>query len=468
MMQRFHQLAQNYPETRDATERIRDSDEIYHEFASLKAAEQSSRCLQCGVPFCQVHCPLHNNIPDWLKLVAEGRLKEAYEVSSATNNFPEICGRICPQDKLCEGNCVVNKDFGAITIGAVEKYITETAWKEGWVTGFAPLQEQPFSVAIIGSGPAGLAAAEVLRRKGIQVHIYDRHDRAGGLLIYGIPNFKLDKKIVSRRIAQYSQSGIQFHLGVEIGRDIALRELHARHDAVLLSTGVYKARALEPMPGLVLPGVLPALDFLIESNRAGLEGRTSKIPAQGKHIVVIGGGDTAMDCVRTAVRQGAASVTCVYRRDRENMPGSAREVYHAEEEGVKFRFMSAPLEFRGHGKIEQVVVGTMRLGPVDISGRRLPELIAGEKTTMNADLVIKALGFDAEDFPLLFSMPELQLTPHGTLKVDAHGMTSVTGIFAAGDNVRGASLVVWAIADGRKVAAHILDYLSLKPAARVA
>jgi len=468
MMQRFHQLAQNYPETRGATERIRDSDEIYREFASLKAAEQSSRCLQCGVPFCQVHCPLHNNIPDWLKLVAEGRLKEAYEVSSATNNFPEICGRICPQDKLCEGNCVVNKDFGAITIGAVEKYITEVAWKEGWVTGFAPLHEQSFSVAIIGAGPAGLAAAETLRRKGIQVHIYDRHDRAGGLLIYGIPNFKLDKKIVSRRIAQYTQSGIQFHLGVEIGRDVTLQELQSQHDAVLLATGVYQARELEPMPGLVLPGVLPALEFLIENNRAGLEGRTSAISAQGKRVVVIGGGDTAMDCVRTAVRQGAVNVTCLYRRDRENMPGSAREVYHAEEEGVVFRFMSTPLEFRGQGKIEHVVVGRMRLGPADISGRRQPELIAGEKAMIEADLVIKALGFDAEDFPSFFCMPELQLTRHGTLKVDAHSMTSVTGIFAAGDNVRGASLVVWAIADGRKVAAHILDYLALKQAARVA
>jgi glutamate synthase (NADPH/NADH) small chain len=468
MMQRFHKLAQKYPDTRAASERIRDMDEIYREFAAAKAADQASRCLQCGVPFCQVHCPLHNNIPDWLKLVAEGRLREAYEVSSATNNFPEICGRICPQDKLCEGNCVVNKDFGAITIGAVEKYITETAWKEGWVADFAPVKERGLSVGIVGSGPAGLAAAEMLRRAGIAVHLYDRHDRAGGLLIYGIPNFKLDKQIVTRRITHYEKSGIIFHLNVELGREVTLPELQEKHDAVLLATGVYQARALEPMPGLVLPGVMPALEFLIASNRAGLAQRTPEISAQGKNVIVIGGGDTAMDCVRTAVRQGAASVTCLYRRDRENMPGSAREVYHAEEEGVVFRFMAAPVEFRGQGRIEQVVVGAMRLGPADVTGRRMPERVAGEQTIMNADLVIQALGFEAEDFPALYAAPALQLTKQGTLKTDARGMTSMSRVFAAGDNVRGASLVVWAIADGRRVAASMLDYLALMQAARAA
>ena len=468
MMQRFHQLAQAYPETRAAAERVQDMDEIYREFAASKAADQASRCLQCGVPFCQVHCPLHNNIPDWLKLVAEGRLKDAYELSSATNNFPEICGRICPQDKLCEGNCVVNKDFGAITIGAVEKYITETAWKEGWVEDFRPAKERKVSVAIVGSGPAGLAAAEMLRREGVAVEIYERQDRAGGLLIYGIPNFKLDKHIVTRRIAQYERSGIRFHLNQEIGKTVTLQELQKKHAAVLLATGVYRARALEPLPGAVLPGVLPALEFLIASNRAGLSKRAPEISAQGKHVIVIGGGDTAMDCVRTAVRQGARSVTCLYRRDRENMPGSAREVYHAEEEGVKFRFMSAPVEFRGKGKIEQVLVGAMRLGPADVTGRRVPEPVPGDVATLEADMVIQALGFEAEDFPALFAAPELQLTKQGTLKTDARGMTSMAGIFAAGDNVRGASLVVWAIADGRRAGAAMLEYLALTERARAA
>lgn len=463
-MQQFHRIKQQYPTARNATERAGDYDEIYQEFAAEKAAEQASRCLQCGVPFCQVHCPLSNNIPDWLRLTAEGQLQEAYAVVSATNNFPEICGRVCPQDKLCEGNCVVNKGFGAITIGSVEKYITDTAWERGWITPFVPRMNVPYSVGIIGSGPAGMAAAEMLRRQGVMVTIYDRYDRAGGLMIYGIPNFKLDKAIVAARQKQFSDSGIVFQLNTEIPRDMSFEELRARHDAVLIATGVYKARELEAMEGAVLPGIIPAMEYLTASNKAGLGDNvpallSGEISAAGKQVVVIGGGDTAMDCVRTAVRQEAKSVTCLYRRDRDNMPGSAREVKHAEEEGVVFRFLSAPTGFIGKGKIEQVRVGKMRLGAPDESGRRKVEPSDEGAVQINADLVIKALGYDAEDLPTCFGQEALRTTTHGTLTVDTRLMTSLDGVFAAGDIVRGASLVVWAIADGRRVANHIMEYM---------
>lgn len=458
-MQQFHRIEQAYPEVRDASARKQDFDEIYRAYAASKATEQASRCLQCGVPFCQVHCPLSNNIPDWLKLVAEGRWSDAYAVSAATNTFPEICGRICPQDRLCEGNCVVNAGFGAITIGSIEKTITDKAWEEGWVKPFAPTRSLPFSVGIIGSGPAGMAAAEQLRRAGCEVHIYDRYDRAGGLMVYGIPNFKLDKAVVARRHAQFVQSGVQFHLGCDIGRDIRFAELQKKHDALLIATGVYKPRPLGALPGAVLPGAIEAMDFLTASNKIGLGDAITPISVSGKHVVVVGGGDTAMDCVRTSVRQGAASVTCLYRRDRANMPGSAREVKHAEEEGVQFRFLAAPDGFIGTDRIEQVRVRPMRLAATDASGRRSIEPCEDGLYQINADVVITALGYDAEDVPQLFGEPQLITTAQGTLKVNDAGMTSCTGVFAAGDIVRGASLVVWAIADGRAVATSILAHL---------
>jgi glutamate synthase (NADPH/NADH) small chain len=458
-MQQFHRIGQAYPELRPATARTHDFSEIYQSYAASKAAEQASRCLQCGVPFCSVHCPLGNNIPDWLRLTAGGFLREAYEASAATNTFPEICGRICPQDRLCEGNCVVNKGFGAITIGSVEKFLTDNAWEQGWVQPFPPEQTLPYSIGIIGSGPAGMAAAEQLRRAGCEVHLYDRYDRAGGLMIYGIPHFKLDKSIVLARHTQYAESGVQFHFGADIGQDIAFGELRARHDAILIATGVYAARGFEPMPGVMLPGVVPAMDYLTASNRKCLGDDVTEISASGKHVVVIGGGDTAMDCVRTAIRQDAASVTCLYRRDRENMPGSQREVNHAIEEGVRFRFLSAPTAFLGTGRIEAVRVKPMRLGPPDRSGRREPIMSDEPEETMAADMVIPALGYDAENMPQLFAEPQLQVSERGTLAVDAAFATSVPGVFAAGDIVRGASLVVWAIAEGRAAAGHMLDYL---------
>ena len=456
---KFVERDQAYPAKRTAEERAQDFLEISRPYILAKAEEQAGRCSQCGVPFCQIHCPLQNNIPDWLKLTAEGRLEEAYEVSSATNAMPEICGRICPQDRLCEGNCVIEEGFGSVTIGSVEKFITDTAWENGWVKPLKPLADRSGqSVGIIGAGPAGLTAAEALRVKGYDVHVYDRHDRAGGLLTYGIPGFKLEKPVVMRRVERLRDAGVHFHQGFAVGVDANLADLRAKHDAILIATGVYKARAVD-VPGADGPTTMEALDYLIAANRTGFGDAVPDAPrfdAQGKHVVVIGGGDTAMDCVRTAVRQGAASVKCLYRRDRENMPGSVREVANAEEEGVEFVWLAAPAEITPTG----VVAQAMRLGQPGPDGRRAPEPDGGNRFTAKADLVIKALGFDAEDLPTLFGAPDLPVTRWGTLRVDHRTqMTGLDGVFAAGDIVRGASLVVWAVRDGRDVAAQMHQYL---------
>ena len=470
-MLKFVSLDQAMPDKRDVSTRRADFDEIYQEYNPEAAADQAGRCSQCGVPFCQVHCPVHNNIPDWLMLTAEGRLEEAYEVSQATNNFPEICGRICPQDRLCEGNCVIEQaGHGTVTIGAVEKYITDTAWERGWVKPAKPRQELDRSVGIVGAGPAGLAAAEQLRRKGYQVEVYDRYDRIGGLMIYGIPNFKLEKDVVQRRAQLLRDAGIVFHLNFEVGRDASLTELRAKHDAVLLATGVYRARDIK-LPGAGLINVFPAMEFLTASNRKGLGDTVPRfddgtLDAAGKKVVVIGGGDTAMDCVRTAVRQGATSVQCLYRRDRSNMPGSQREVANAEEEGVEFVWLSAPEAFLGDDKVAAVRAQKVHLGVADATGRQTPQAIEGSSFTVDADLIIKALGFDPEDLPRLFDCPDLEVTRWGTVKVDYRSMmTSVDGVFAAGDIVRGASLVVWGIRDGRDAAERIHAYVSARQSA---
>lgn len=470
---KFVNIEKRMPDKRDAAARRHDFREIYAEFETGRAREQAGRCSQCGVPFCQVHCPLHNNIPDWLMLTAENRLEEAYEIAAATNNMPEICGRICPQDRLCEGNCVIERGFHSVTIGSVEKFITETAFVNGWVKPPQPPRELALSVGIVGAGPGGLAAAEQLRRRGYQVRVYDRYDRVGGLLVYGIPNFKLEKSVVERRAALLDEGGIHFQLDCEIGRDMRLEELRARHDAVLIATGVYEARDITA-PGVGLGNICAALDYLTASNRKGLGDPVAlfddgTLNAEGKRVVVVGGGDTAMDCVRTAVRQGAALVKCLYRRDRTNMPGSQREVQHAEEEGVEFVWLSAPEAFLGDRRVRGVRIVRMRLGVPDSSGRQTPQPVEGSHFTIEADLVIKALGFDPEDVPRLFGCPELATTRWGTVKVDYRTMmTNLDGVFAAGDIVRGGSLVVWAIRDGRDAAESIHKYLKTKAAAATA
>ena len=465
-MLKFVDVNQETPVKRKTDSRKKDFNEIYDQYITDKAKEQSSRCSQCGVPFCQIHCPLQNNIPDWLKLTAEGRLKEAYEISQSTNNMPEVCGRICPQDRLCEGNCVIEQSgHGTVTIGSVEKYITDTAWEKGWVKPIKIVKELKESIGIIGAGPAGLACAEEMRKYGYQVTVYDRYDRPGGLLIYGIPNFKLEKFVVERRTKLLKESGIKFIQNFEVGKDKSLEELKSQHDAILIATGVYKAREID-IPGSNLENIFPAMDFLTASNRKGLGDKVKlfddgTLNAEGKDVVVIGGGDTAMDCVRTAVRQKAKSVKCLYRRDKANMPGSAREVGNAEEEGVDFVWLTSPKSFIGDKKVNEIEVSKMELGEPDASGRRRPVPVVDGEFKIKADLVIKSLGFDPENIPKLFNSKDLAVSKWGTIKIDLKTMqTNIEGIFAAGDIVRGASLVVWAIRDGRDAAEQMDKYIS--------
>ncbi|MEM1428144.1 MAG: NAD(P)-dependent oxidoreductase [Pseudomonadota bacterium] len=466
-MLQFVTVEKEMPDKRPPDLRARDFAEIYGEYAREKAAEQAGRCSQCGVPYCQSHCPLHNNIPDWLRLTAEGRLKEAYEISQSTNTFPEICGRICPQDRLCEGNCVIEQSgHGTVTIGAVEKYITDTAWEEGWVQPVTPQRERAESVGIIGAGPGGLAAADALRREGVQVTVYDRYDRAGGLLTYGIPGFKLEKDVVMRRNDQLERSGVAFVQNCNVGEDTSFAEIHQKHDAVVVATGVYKSRELNA-PGVGASGIVRAIDYLTASNRKSFgdavpEFDSGELNAEGRRVVVIGGGDTAMDCVRTAIRQGAQSVKCLYRRDRANMPGSQREVSNAEEEGVQFEWLTAPKGFTDDdGVVTGVLVQKMRLGAPDATGRQAPEVIEGADYVEGADLVIKALGFEPEELQSLWDQPELEVTRWGTIKADFRTHeTALDGVYAVGDIVRGASLVVWAIRDGREAAEAIMARFS--------
>ncbi len=472
-MLQFIDLDKQTPNKRNIDQRKEDFKEIYDEFLNQKAKEQSSRCSQCGIPFCQIHCPLSNNIPDWLKLAAEGRLEEANELAHSTNNMPEVCGRICPQDRLCEGNCVIEQSgHGTVTIGSIEKYITEHAWEKNWIKPIKVLKELNQSIAIIGAGPAGLACAEELRKLGYQITVYDRYDRSGGLLIYGIPNFKLEKFVVQRRIEILKAGGIKFKNNFEIGKNISLDELRKKHDSILIATGVYKPREIE-ISGNRLKNIFLAMDFLVASNRKGLGDKVKDFDSgllntQNKNVVVIGGGDTAMDCVRTAVRQNAKSVKCLYRRDKENMPGSAREVMNAEEEGVEFVWLSNPKKFIGDSKISAVIVEKIKLTNADSSGRKKPEPIPNSEYEIKADMIIKALGFDPEDLPKLFDSKDLLVSKLGTIKINQTTMeTNLEGNFAAGDIVRGASLVVWAIKDGRDAAISINKYLQKKQNSKI-
>ena len=464
-MLKFTSINKENPSKIDSKVRSKNFDEIYANFAKQKAEEQASRCSQCGVPFCQVHCPLHNNIPDWLKLTAENRLEEAYQLSSSTNNMPEICGRICPQDRLCEGNCVIEQSgHGTVTIGSIEKYITDTAWDKGWVKKIQPILERKQSIGIIGAGPAGLAAAEELRKLGYQITIYDRYDRAGGLLIYGIPNFKLEKEIVQRRTKLLEDSGVEFKLNFNVGQDKSFTELREEHDSIIIATGVYKSRDIN-LNQEKFSNVIPALEYLTTSNKVGLKDKVKDfdnglLNAQNKNIIVVGGGDTAMDCVRTAIRQGAKDVKCLYRRDKNNMPGSQREVENAIEEGVDFNWLTLPIKYQGKNNLDEVKIAKMELGSPDETGRRKPEIRKDSEEILKADLVIEALGFEPEELPKMFDEDSLNVTQWGTIKVNYKNlMTSLDGVFAAGDIVRGASLVVWGIKDGRDVANHIHNYL---------
>ena len=473
-MLKFVKIGQQTPPKRDTNLRKNDFNEIYDEFIKDKAKTQSSRCSQCGVPFCQIHCPLSNNIPDWLKLTAEGRLEEAYKLSQSTNNMPEVCGRICPQDRLCEGNCVIEQSgHGTVTIGSVEKFITDTAWENNWVQPIKVKNEKNQSVGIIGAGPAGLACAEELRKEGFQITVYDRYDRPGGLLIYGIPNFKLEKFVVERRTNLLKQGGIKFIQNFEIGKDASLKEIREKHDAVLIATGVYKAREIK-IEGSDLDNIFPAMDFLTASNKKGLGDKVElfdngTLNAEGKDVVVIGGGDTAMDCVRTSIRQNAKSVKCLYRRNKDNMPGSAREVANAEEEGVEFLWLSSPKKFLGTSKIEGLIANKMELGEPDDSGRRKPVVKNNSEYEIKSNFVIKALGFDPEELPKLFGDEDLTVTKWGTIKSDFDTMeTTIPGVFAAGDIIRGASLVVWAIKDGRDAATSIIQYIKSNTKQKVA
>ena len=467
-MLKFTTINKENPSKASSKTRSKNFDEIYAKFAQKKAEEQASRCSQCGVPFCQVHCPLHNNIPDWLKLTAEKRLQEAYELSSSTNNMPEICGRICPQDSLCEGNCVIEQSgHGTVTIGSIEKYITDSAWENGWIKKIKPKSELNQSIGIIGAGPAGLAAAEELRKLGYRVSIYDRYDRAGGLLIYGIPNFKLEKEIVLRRIKFLDDSGISFNLNFNVGFDVSFDDLRKKHDAIVIATGVYKSRDIN-INHKNFSNVIPAIKYLTASNKVGLKDKVvdfdnGLLNANNKNVIVVGGGDTAMDCVRTAIRQGALNVKCLYRRDKNNMPGSQREVQNAIEEGVDFNWLTLPVDYLGKDVLDAVKTVRMELGSTDESGRRKPEIKKDSEKILKAELVIEALGFEAENLPAIFNEPFLGITRWGTLKINYKNlMTSIDGVFAAGDIVRGASLVVWSIKDGRDVARHIHDYLGKK------
>jgi len=463
----FLQVGRHDPEKKTVEIRVKEYREIYGEFDQSRAAEQADRCLHCGNPYCEWKCPVHNYIPNWLQLISEGNIDKAVELSHATNSLPEITGRVCPQDRLCEGACTLDEGgFGAVTIGNVEKYISDTAFEKGWVPDLSKVKDTGKKVAIVGAGPAGLSCADVLARNGVKAVVYDRHPEIGGLLTFGIPEFKLEKEIMVQRRKIFEGMGIEFKLNVEIGNDVSFEQLLEKHDAVFLGMGTYNSMKAN-IPGEDLPGVYSALDFLISNvNRChGFEkDKADYIGMQGRHVVVLGGGDTAMDCNRTAIRQGAASVSCAYRRDQENMPGSKREVVNAKEEGVHFMFNRQPVAIVGNDRVEGVKVVTTALGEPDERGRRRPEVIEGSEEIIMADAIIIAFGFQPSPADW-FTEFNIETDERGRVNAPEKGdykfQTANPKIFAGGDMVRGSDLVVTAIWEGREAADGILDYLDV-------
>jgi len=463
----FLKVQRHDPDKTSVEVRIKEYREIYGEFDESRAAEQADRCLGCGNPYCEWKCPVHNYIPNWLKLIGEGNVLEAAHLSHLTNSLPEITGRVCPQDRLCEGACTLNEGgFGAVTIGNVEKYISDAAFAQGWKPDMSGVVDTGKRVAIIGAGPAGLSCADVLIRNGVKAVVYDRHPEIGGLLTFGIPEFKLEKSVVKRRRQVFEEMGIEFRLGIEVGRDVDFDSLLAEYDAVFLGMGTYKYMQAG-IPGEDLHGVYPALDFLISNinHCHDYEKSTADyINLQDRHVVVLGGGDTAMDCNRTSIRQGAATVTCAYRRDEQNMPGSRREVANAKEEGVKFMFNRQPVAIVGNDRVEGVKVVTTQLGAPDERGRRRPEVIAGSEEIIMADAVIIAFGFQPSP-PDWFAKHNIETDDRGRVTAPEHGrykfQTTNPKIFAGGDMVRGSDLVVTAIWEGREAGDGILDFLDV-------
>jgi len=462
---RFMEIPRRDPDKDAAALRVGHYREIYGQYDADNASQQAGRCLSCGNPYCEWKCPVHNYIPNWLKLAQEGNLFEAAELSHQTNPLPEICGRICPQDRLCEGACTLNDGFGAVTIGSVEKYITDEAFRQGWRPDMSGVSDTGREVAIVGAGPAGLAAADVLVRHGVRPTVFDRYPRAGGLLTYGIPPFKLEKDVVENRRLILEEMGVEFVLSTEVGRDIAADQLLSDYDAVFLGVGAYRA-VRGGMPGEDLPGVHEALPYLIDNVNAVMgdgDGELTELMA-GKRVVVLGGGDTGMDCNRTAIRQGALSVTCAYRRDEENMPGSRREVRNAREEGVVFLFNRQPLEIVGRDRVEGVKLVRTQLGQSDAGGRRRPEPIPGTEKVLPADEVIVAFGFRPSP-PDWLGIIDVQAHDDGRVRVDPLSrfpfQTTHPKVFAGGDMVRGSDLVVTAVYEGREAAKGILSFLGV-------
>ena len=462
----FIDVGRKDPNKKDNKTRQNEFVEIYQPYTKTEVQEQSHRCLECGNPYCEWKCPVHNFIPNWLKLISEGNIFEAAELSHQTNSLPEVCGRVCPQDRLCEGACTLNDDFGAVTIGNAEKYITDTAFAMGWKPDMSKVKWTDKKVAIIGAGPAGIGCADVLVRAGVKPVVFDRHPEIGGLLTFGIPEFKLEKSVLVRRREIFTEMGVEFRLNTEIGKDISMETLLQDYDAVFMGMGTYTYMK-GGFPGEDLPGVYDALPFLIANVNRNLGFEKSAddfIDVKDKKVVVLGGGDTAMDCNRTSIRQSAKSVSCVYRRDRDNMPGSKREVGNAIEEGVEFLFNRQPIAVVGDGKVEGIKVVTTQLGEADENGRRRPEIVPGSEQIIAADVVLVAFGFRPSPEPW-FADYGIEVNSWGGVEAAEQQtfkfQTSNAKVFAGGDMVRGSDLVVTAIWEGREAAEGILDYLEV-------